>query len=689
MKSFYLAETDLTANTPGTMVQDQNGNVCALIKVETTADGFSFDVGSLGVTETKRVGGEIWVYVPFGIRKITLSHPQLGIIRDYALPCAIEKGRTYILKLNTPLESKIYDSSKEQKMILHVSPAQAEVRINGVHVNLDRGIHEGNYPLGTYDMTVSYDNYHTLRRKVEISDPDNPHNIRVALKPMFGWLTISGEGDETIYIDGETSNYIVNTKYTINSGNYQLKINKPYHSPYETTFVMRDSLELKLNPTFTPIYRDLELLVDNDAEIWVNGLKVANGSFKNKFLYGTYQIECRKNRHTQTSMILEVTANTTGPIKLSSPVPDFKEMEIMADGESEIWIDNNLVGKGSRKYTFDYGKTYEIECRKTGHRPTKLSLPVTANTQGPVHLAAPEPIYGSINVTSNVQGAELYIDNEYVGTTPYSNKILIGQHKISLRKEDYPSEVESVYIEESQNETINFILTREIPYFVKTNVTADVTFDGDYKGVTPHYGRATMGKHNLTLKSSGYKTLRSRIDLSKPYQEFYYTLQPKEEKTKSYSSNVQKTKSYSSNKPSFMDELWEEKRVKFGVEAFTGYDNAELEAFFYGVGLNWRYGSFQLAPKLAFGYDSYFEEMCCMFSIPIAWNINLLPKDMYDWSPYVGVGYSPTFAFDYLFNNGLVQAGVDFRHWNFNCGLTVDLEDIEYWTFTFGVTYYL
>ena len=75
VKSFYLAETDLTANTPGTMVHDQNGNVCALIKVETTHKGFTFDVGVLGVVSVVENPAEIWVYVPFGIRKITIQHP--------------------------------------------------------------------------------------------------------------------------------------------------------------------------------------------------------------------------------------------------------------------------------------------------------------------------------------------------------------------------------------------------------------------------------------------------------------------------------------------------------------------------------------------------------------------------------------------------------------------------------------
>ena len=83
--SFSLLENDLTANTSGTMVTDQNGDKCALIKVETTQTGFTFNAGQLGVTKTEQHPGEIWVYVPAGVRRISISHPQLGVLRDYDL----------------------------------------------------------------------------------------------------------------------------------------------------------------------------------------------------------------------------------------------------------------------------------------------------------------------------------------------------------------------------------------------------------------------------------------------------------------------------------------------------------------------------------------------------------------------------------------------------------------------------
>ena len=69
---FYYAENDLTARTHGTSEEDQNGNICALIKVKTTEKGtWTFDVGMLGVWKTEMQNAahaaEIWVYVPFGV----------------------------------------------------------------------------------------------------------------------------------------------------------------------------------------------------------------------------------------------------------------------------------------------------------------------------------------------------------------------------------------------------------------------------------------------------------------------------------------------------------------------------------------------------------------------------------------------------------------------------------------------
>lgn len=55
VKNFYLAEDDLTTRTHGTSEEDQNGNLCAFIKIRTTERGvWTFDVGMMGVKKKDR-----------------------------------------------------------------------------------------------------------------------------------------------------------------------------------------------------------------------------------------------------------------------------------------------------------------------------------------------------------------------------------------------------------------------------------------------------------------------------------------------------------------------------------------------------------------------------------------------------------------------------------------------------------
>ena len=75
---FRMNETDNTSNLLGSTVYDQNGDKCALIKIRTNQEGFSFDVGALGITKVIQKVGEIWLYVPYRVKKLTLFHSTLA-----------------------------------------------------------------------------------------------------------------------------------------------------------------------------------------------------------------------------------------------------------------------------------------------------------------------------------------------------------------------------------------------------------------------------------------------------------------------------------------------------------------------------------------------------------------------------------------------------------------------------------
>ena len=558
VKDFFLAETDLTANTPGTIVKDQNGAVCALIKVETTLDDYSFDVGSLGVTKTLRQGGEIWVYVPFGVRRMTISHPDMGIIRDFVFPINIERGRTYILKLNASMGNRVYDSSRKQKMRLEVSPADAQVEINGMSIPANsNGIYDQEYSFGIYDVIVSHPRYHTTRKQIEVNDLNSAHRARISLKPKFGWFVLSGSGDEKLYIDDEYRTYSPDSRIELSSGTYRIRIDKPLHKSFSTTVQIKDSLLVALDPEFEPVYRDLLFEVADNAEIWIGGRKMADGSYRSKLEYGVYQIQTRKDNHRLAQMTLEVTPETTGPII----------------------------------------------------------------------LPAPEPITGTLEITSQPIGADVYLNDIYEGKTPLEIKVLIGNYDISVRQNGLTSFNTSVDLSENEYEKVNASLSRTFSAKILSDPRADLRIDDVNCGKTPASVNVSIGEHKVHLAADGYCDVKKTVYFGDSDRSYHFKL-----KKKYYSA---KTGDLGLGFTTDFNDL----ALRAGIGFYNG------RRFYSGIDLI--YGLIS-TDELTFTYDPYdysddsrYDSITCKFtpiSALLKFGLTLNAGSRLQFCPFVGVG---------------------------------------------------
>ena len=420
VQSFTLAETDITANTPGTMVHDQNGNVCALIKVETTQKGFTFDVGVLGVVSVVEQPAEIWVYVPFGIRKITIQHPQLGILRDYPIPCAVEKGKAYIMKLiSGSMRTVVEEVQTKQFLCIEVEPSDAFLELNGKVKFLDNGVYQELLPFGRYEYKVTAENYHEQTGVVNLNDPENASRITLSLKPAFGHVSVLQDSQSdiqgaSVYIDNKLVGKIPVRDVQMSSGTHRIRVMAEMYEVYDDTFVVSDEEKKVLSPVLTPAYADVILNTADGAEIFVNGeLKGASS-----------------------------------------------------------W--NGRLASGS----------YMIETRKSGHVPYKASYDITAKDQSKViQIQGPTPIYGSLAISSTPVGAKISINGKPAGTTPkYIPKQVIGGYSVTLELDGYLKQTKSVTVTEGHESSLAFALENvppksvvEIPDYVE--VTEDVVED--------------------------------------------------------------------------------------------------------------------------------------------------------------------------------------------------------------------
>lgn len=203
VESFRLLDNDLTANTRGTMRYDQNGDVAALIKVVTTENDFNFDVGSMGIVATSQQKGEIWVYVPGGVQRISISHSKLGILRDYFFPVPIEKARTYELKLASGrVRTIIQEEVAAQFVTFSVEPKNAIVTIDNNQYSLQAdGTISQLLPYGKHSYKIDAPGYFSESGEVEIGRERVSREIQ--LKSSRGTVTLECEMKEAdIWVNG-------------------------------------------------------------------------------------------------------------------------------------------------------------------------------------------------------------------------------------------------------------------------------------------------------------------------------------------------------------------------------------------------------------------------------------------------------------------------------------------------------
>ena len=154
----------------------------------------------------------------------------------------------------------------------------------------------------------------------------------------------------------------------------------------------------------------------------------------------------------------------------------------------------------------------------------------------PVVEAEPEPVEsepepaprdvpstGSLRVTSDETGAEVFLDGERVGTTPYEDPdIHIGDYEVRVSLDGYVDYTESVRVRPGREASLRARMERVPPSLrVESDVPGATVFvDRNYKGTTPvDIVDLTPGEHQLTVSAEGYDIQARTVNVTTGRQE--------------------------------------------------------------------------------------------------------------------------------------------------------------------------
>ncbi|MFP4449112.1 MAG: PEGA domain-containing protein, partial [Bacteroidales bacterium] len=430
VKSFKALPGDQTARVHEP-VKDQNGEKCALIKVVTTQEGFIWEGGTLGITEVKKEAGEYWVYVPRGSKKITIKHEDLGVLRNYVYPEAIKEATVYEMKLTTG-EVKTVVEEKElaaQWLVIQTDPEEANVFIDDKLAG--KTPFQRKYEEGEYTYRIEKRNYHNKAGKVTLEDEKK--RLDFTLKPRFGNIEVTSAPEDgiMIYLDDEnTGKKTPATLEEVSSGEHTIKLQSRWFQPQSKQVTVEDAQTATVNFELEKAYANITVQSDPPADILVDGEKKGNGNWQGRLMEGIYTIKAEKEKYYSQSEQLKVTAGEEETVSFDLEGKTGNADVVTTPMDAEVYLEGEKQGKTPLTLKDLLIGDYDLKLKKEDFGTVTKSFSIQEDETIQVEEQLPEG--KKITITSQPSGAELYIDGEHAGTTPYEAELGFGSYRVKL-----------------------------------------------------------------------------------------------------------------------------------------------------------------------------------------------------------------------------------------------------------------
>ena len=381
VESFVVKSNDITARTNARY--DNNKRACALVKVQLAASGAKFDGNIIGNIEYKT--SEYWVYMPAGSKKLIVKlegYLPKEICFDEFNVKLLESKCTYSLILTLPDNHKDQQIVSSQYLIFKVDPIDAIVEVDGTQWTNTNGTARKFVSFGDYTYTVQAKDYHPQSGKVTVNDPNQKVEVTVALKPAFGTLQIEGSqvlNGASVYVDNKLSGIVPLKIEKLTSGTHTVRLSKSMYKSLEFTVTIKDGKFTKISPSLEANYANVTLLVEDNAEIWINDELKGTGIWKGQLEYGDYKIETKKEGLRSQSKVYAITQSSNQQsIKLAGPVPFYGHLNISTQPDgADIIIDGKKAGTTPMFIQQIVAGKHDVEITKTGLNPYKTSVIVS------------------------------------------------------------------------------------------------------------------------------------------------------------------------------------------------------------------------------------------------------------------------------------------------------------------------
>ena len=249
-----------------------------------------------------------------------------------------------------------------------------------------------------------------------------------------------------------------------------------------------------------------------------------DGEYSAMLPYGSHTYKVEAGGYISKSGSFTISSSDMTPINVSL-VSAMATVSVTCPTPAvSLYVDKKSVGMAPWTGSIKEGM-HLIEAKKEGYRSQQRTINLSQQQRLDVAFNEPVAILGNLSVNYKPFGADVYIDGKKIGQSPrVFNGIMVGNHKVEIKKDGYGTDSKTVSILEGQTASLSGVLTTNASSSVSSGtsltgntITIPVKDGISIDMVRVKAGTFTMGATAEMKKPEDWEKPTHRVTLTNDY----------------------------------------------------------------------------------------------------------------------------------------------------------------------------
>ena len=325
--------------------------------------------------------------------------------------------------------------------------------------------------------------------------------------------------EKDVYITKDINPPLLNkqgsAQYRLTPGTYTFRFNKQgFQEDEQELQITQDelininlqqgesSMKLKL-PGITIINSE-----PSGAEVYLNDQKMGITPWQDELIAGDYKLTIKAKMHYTKELEFTLAEGQTLELPAVELLAKFGYYSVNCDqSNADIYLDGIFEGKGNISRQKIESGSHLFEAKLDYYHDHKEEFLISDGDERDFDIVL-KPAFGRLEISSTpVSEADVYINGEYVGKTPYKDdKRLSGQYTVRVEKELYTGAEETVVVYDETLMQKTILLTQDFGTLIIEAEDSEIFLDDVLAGKNKYQANLKAGNYKVEAKKDRHRS---------------------------------------------------------------------------------------------------------------------------------------------------------------------------------------